>query len=169
MIASVAQPRLVCTSWAQVAALFGISLQHCRTEWKIWLPPKPPGGWPIADLIAAVREHDAKRYERQQDEGDPLLSSGSSPALEKYREAKAKLAELDLQYREGKTIDRSEAHEVITEAARLIRGAGEDLQRRFGADAQDILDQAINEVDRLVEERFGNPDEHEQPAAVSRN
>lgn len=80
---------------------------------------------------------------------DPSLT-GSSPALERFRHARAGLAELELETRQGQFLSRDKVHECFGKVANLLRSAGEMLQRQFGADALGILNEALNEGCRAV-------------------
>lgn len=79
---------------------------------------------------------------------DPLLRGDGSPALERYREARAKLADLDYRKRVGELIDVAAMHERHVRIAGRLRQAGELLGRKFGVDAQLILDEALEDVER---------------------
>jgi len=85
------------------------------------------------------------------DATDPLLAGGTSQALEEYRRERAKLARLDRLEREGQLVRRSEIHEALALLAAHIRKAGERLGRRFGPDAQEILDEALNRFEQALE------------------
>src|SRR5689334_4674268 len=57
--------------------------------------------------------------------GDPeLLASGDSPALEKYRAAKAALAELDLLERKRTLIPTDQANQLLSIWTAAVRRAG---------------------------------------------
>jgi hypothetical protein len=75
----------------------------------------------------------------------------SSPALERYREERAKLARIERLEREGSVIPRGMVHEVNARLASILRRAGEALQRQFGPDAAMILNDALEDFARVVE------------------
>ena len=77
-------------------------------------------------------------------DADPLLAGGDSPNLERYRGAKADLAEMDLQERRGTHANLEELDGALMRFAGGIRRAGEVLQRRFGNEASDILNEGID-------------------------
>lgn len=68
------------------------------------------------------------------------------------RRVDAELAELSLETQRGNLINRSELREAWSMVANLLRRAGEMLGRDHGADAQAILDEALDEADGLIEE-----------------
>ena len=98
-------------------------------------------------------------------------SGDGSPALERYRAARADLAELDLEERRGDLVDRREFQALLLRTAHILRGLGESLQRQYGPDAQGLLDEAIDDVEREVQRHFaqyegnGESRDHSTPGA----
>lgn len=78
---------------------------------------------------------------------DQLLSGElqDSPALEKLREVTFRLKELEYEQKKGNLIPREEIHQFFSQFANRIRSAGDQLQRKFGADALEILNAAIDQ------------------------
>jgi hypothetical protein len=76
---------------------------------------------------------------------DPLLVGGTSPALEDYRKARAKLANLDVAEREHQLINLGELDSGIRALGDRIRRATELLVRRFGNEVADVMNDAIDE------------------------
>lgn len=104
------------------------------------------------------REFEAEPRRVLTSDDDPLLSSGDSPGLERYRQAKASLAELDLAERE-KTIWTADAvHDVLTIQSQTFRQASETLQRQFGSEAYAILEGAVREAQTRIDDLFGPTD-----------
>lgn len=116
-------------------------------------------GGAVVDLAAFFRSlrDFFGRYGRQLAQwDDDLLGGENSPALERYREEKAKLARLDRLERERNLLPRSQVHDVLTRMASLLRGAGDTLQRQFGPDALGVLHEALDDVDRELTEFLGD-------------
>ena len=86
---------------------------------------------------------------------DPLLVGGNSPGLERYREAKADMAEMERDERNHSLISRDELREGWTLIAGVLRRAGESLGRQHGEDAQAIMDDALDDALQLIEDRQG--------------
>ena len=88
---------------------------------------------------------------------DPLLAGAATPALEDYRRHRARLAELDVAEREGRLVDVAEMTEAFANFAGVIRGVGQALQRQYGPEAaqmlNDGLDDAASSVERFLAER----------------
>ncbi|MEK6797385.1 MAG: hypothetical protein AABZ12_00310 [Planctomycetota bacterium] len=80
--------------------------------------------------------------------GDPMLDGPESPALERYRDEKAKLARLDRLEREGALLARDMVHHGLGRLVMIFRGASEQIQRQFGVEAHGILKDAVDEYER---------------------
>ncbi len=81
---------------------------------------------------------------------DAKLSGGTSPALERFREERAKLARLDRLEREGQLLPRDRVHDGLARIATIIRMAGDALQRQFGPDALELLNDALDDAQREI-------------------
>lgn len=79
-------------------------------------------------------------------------AGGDSPGLERYRLARAGQEEIKLAQLRGQVMDRDWVHGKLMEIASLIRGCGEQLQREYGDDARQILDQSMDDVDGKIGE-----------------
>lgn len=123
-----------------------------------------PFGGPTIDLPKLARAiHDflAENALKLAKEDDPLLAGGgNSPALERYREERAALARLDRLEREGRLLPRDEAREGMGRIAAILRGAGDALQRQFGAAAGEILHEALGDAQREIDRSFGEGNGH---------
>lgn len=116
----------------------------------------PIGGAKV-DLAAFVRSvHDffgtngKKISAVLKGDADPLMSGEAgndgpdSPALERYREIKADLAELDLEERRGTLIDANKMRDTHSIIAKHFRAAGETLRRQYGEGAALIMRDALD-------------------------
>lgn len=100
----------------------------------------------LRNLIDALIQRELARQREAMGQGDddPMLyQGGESPNLERLRAAKAKLAEMDLEERRGTHADLAELHQSLLRFGGQIRRAGEILQRRYGPEATDVLNEAI--------------------------
>lgn len=100
---------------------------------------------------------------------DPMLVGASSPALERYREERARLARLERLQKEGSLLPIAVLHESHGRLAGLLRSAGETLARQFGVDAQAILTEALDEYQNEVNGMFGadDPTQRDRPGHPS--
>jgi hypothetical protein len=101
-------------------------------------------GEAVVDAIAAHRA--------RQGETDPLMAGtvADSPALERYRLARARAAEMDLQERERTHLPIGELDGMLTHFASHLRRGGETLQRRFGNEASEIFNDAVDAAERAA-------------------
>lgn len=143
------------TAWTadsqeEVAIFFGHSLDTVK-NWSKQGMPGQRGSWRL-DLIAQWLRTDGpwKRWDKATE--DPLLADGDSPALERYRLAKAKHAELDLENRKGELIEVEKARDIFARWAVLIRRMGERLSKRFGPDAAATVNETLSECRSAVME-----------------
>lgn len=102
----------------------------------------------VAALVA-----EAKEQLRQS--GDPLLDGDDSPALERYRAAKADLAELELATRKRDMVSRTEVLECLTMAHGGIRGLIERWERKHReSEARELraaVQQGLKCLDTVIE------------------
>lgn len=73
-----------------------------------------------------------------------------TPALERYREEQAALKRLDRLEREKILIRVDVLHSELLQVFGLIRQAGERLQRMYGPEAQDVINEQLDEAERWV-------------------
>ena len=131
----------------EVAAYFGVGVRTVAA----WLAAGCPGSAGAYDLHAIHAWRDSQRQARADQAADPLLAGAASPALEQYRRERAKIARLDRLERERELVPRDEVHTLLGQIAVVLRSAGETLQRTYGPEAQTILDEALDEAERLID------------------
>lgn len=116
-----------------------------------------PLGGPTINLPALARAlHDflADNAAKLARDDDELLTGGTSPALERYREERALLARLDRLERQGQLLDREQARSALARIATVLRGAGDSLQQQFGPAARDLLDEALDDAQTEIDRHF---------------
>jgi hypothetical protein len=82
---------------------------------------------------------------------------GGSPGLERYRLAKAGLAEVELTDRIGQTVPIAEIEGTLQQFSSLMRQTGESLRRVCGAEAFQIFDDGIVAAMRIPQRLFRPP------------
>lgn len=82
---------------------------------------------------------------------DSEMGDGDSPALERFRAAKADLAELDREQRIGNLCRRETVREALVAFGQTLRVACDVLVRRYGNDAADILAHALDDAARAAQ------------------
>lgn len=92
------------------------------------------------------------------DGGDPLLTSAQqpdSPELERYRAARADLAEMERDRQRLHLIPREVLDPALAMFVGVLRRAGEALVRRFGNEAAAILNEALDEFEASIRTMLG--------------
>jgi hypothetical protein len=142
-------------SQGDLARLLRLSITRVQQMLKLGMPGVP-GAYCLEDcqdwIAANVNGRQQKQLPLPGTDSDPLLSAGDSPALERYRDERAKLARLDRLERERQLLRRDAVHELLARMAGILRGTGEVFQRQFGPDALSILNEAVDEFDSAIEE-----------------
>jgi hypothetical protein len=136
-----------------------------------------PIGAATIDLPAVVRwlheflAENARRLAAGDDD-DPALAGVSSPGLERYRLARAKREELFLRRDLGAWLPRDQVRAGFAPFAAIIRRCGERLGRKYGREAQQILDEHLDRAAEALNRLFlagpvdtGDDDEPKQGGA----
>lgn len=101
------------------------------------------------DLAAVLRRfHDLLAEHGGKITADP--DEADSPALERKREAEADLKELDLAERRRELVHRDLMRQQLAAIAALLRRAGEQLERKHGPAAKQLLVQALDDAERRI-------------------
>lgn len=111
--------------------------------------------WQVGFWRGQKEERDRRPKIPQGFDEDAALAGGDSIGLERYRMAKASLAELDLAERERIMLPADAVHDGIMVIAQTFRQASETLQRQFGPEAYAILEQACAEAQTQINDLFG--------------
>lgn len=90
-------------------------------------------------------------------------SEEETPALERYRVAKAIQTEIKNEQMLGKWHRREDVLEGFALIASILRRGGERIQKAFGVGPLEILNECIDDATNEVERRFGQPEEEEKP------
>lgn len=117
--------------------------------------------WDIAFWRGQKEERDKPQRPTLPSDDDPLLNSGDSPGLERYRLAKAGLAELDLAEREKHCWTADAVHDGLMIISQTFRQASETIQRQFGPEAYAILEEAVREAEAQINDLFGPADDND--------
>lgn len=149
---------------AELGRLFGVS-RKTISEWaaKRSFPAEQDGWYSAFEVFYWYTvEHIRSLVPREVgdlSETDPLLATGDgSPALERYREERAKLAALDRKTREKELIVLGTIREYLGRFSANIRSAGRALQKAFGTEASRILEDALTDSEREISQVCGDRD-----------
>lgn len=124
----------------------------------------------LSAVVLALHEFFAKHARvlalaKRNGEGDAMLVGPESPALERYRDERAKLARLERLEREQTLLSREDVHEGLARIFHIISEATAALRRRHGNDAADIIDSAMVDADREID-RYFSDDTHVTGAKI---
>lgn len=141
---------------SDVATFCGVSLDTVKS-WAKQSMPGRPGAYDLSAIVRWLRTAGPWRQHSKPESEDPLLGAaeGDSPGLERYRLAKAAIAELDLEERIGSLLSRDKARAALNRWASIVRRLGERLGKRFGPDAARSVNDALIECQHVVDHEFG--------------
>jgi hypothetical protein len=91
--------------------------------------------------------------------GTEQLLSGDvqdSPALEKLREETYKLKRLERLEKERNLLRRDQIHEGFSLISGVLRAAGDQLQKKFGPDALEVLNRAMEQAEQEIVRVLGD-------------
>lgn len=145
----------------EVAVDLDLTLDSIK-RWRAEGMPGRSGRYVLPDVIRWARTEGpwSRHRKEMQPQEDPLLTGGDeSDGLERYRLAKAKHAELDYEHRKGELIERQKARDIFGRWAVLIRRMGERLATRYGNDAAEIVNEALEECADVVQGGLSNVDD----------
>lgn len=95
-------------------------------------------------LLDRWAEHQGSRRLGTDPEVDPLLAGADSPALEEYRRHAAREKKVKADYAEGAAVPTEDIEPAFLRAAEPLRRAGEELAKRYGNEAGEIHNQAVD-------------------------
>ena len=128
---------------AALAAAVGVG-RRTIADWqkKLGFPPRTKRGWNIGRVMAwhATRTGEAEMME----------AGGPSPALERWREARAKLSELELARQQGLLVSAAVMQQGLQLFASTMRTVFGELRAQFGEEAYSIVADGLD----LSEQQF---------------
>lgn len=120
------------------------------------------GHYVVEDCQAWVDENIRHRGEgktrAEQEEAELLEDEADSPALERYRAARAALAELELAQRMNQVVPIDRLRQGLSSIATILRRTIEQAERQYGRDVADLFVVALDDCDREICNLFDNPD-----------
>jgi hypothetical protein len=139
------------TRVSEMAEFAGVSEQAFRKWMKLpGFPIAPDNSVCLWDL-AVWRERLAGS-----DEIDGEPSGSDSPALERYREARASQEEIRLLQMQGEFVPLEDVHAALNETAVVMKATAERIMRDAGNEFAQMLNDAWDEVQKRIERLFGD-------------
>lgn len=153
--------RIVLKKYSDICGVIGVSKSTMIQAIKDGCPGTPgkiggPGDDGEFDVAEVIKWFRVNRWEKRiRSDDDPLMDGGSgSEWLERYRKERAKMARLDRLEREGILVRLDVLRPLMFRASGIIRQCGETLAKLFGNEAAAILNDALNDVDRELNDNF---------------
>lgn len=142
---------VVMASQAEVADAFDVSLSTVAYWRKSGMPGRA-GAWPLRAICRWLRGPDGPWGHADE---EMLSVGGNSPALERYRLARAEEAEIGVLERKKEIMSTERAREMLGRWGDRIRAAGVTLGRHHGAEAQATLTEALEDCGKILFESLG--------------
>lgn len=115
-------------------------------------------GSALLRIYADVQNNPHKNHpgKKAADETDPLLVGSDTPALERYRLAKAELSELELAEKRKQLVSLELLKETWGPVVDVMRRAIMTIEKDYGRDAGEVIDDAIDEACDVIERVAGD-------------
>jgi len=139
-----------------IARVYNVSNQSVGGWHKAGCPRNADRTYSLAEVIAW-------RETRLREAADAAAVKPSD-AKGRQDEERARLLQLTRMEREGALMPRETVRESHAKMAGILRMAGDRLQRRFGPEAHEILEQAIEAYLREVQRVFGGTKPNGNPS-----
>lgn len=135
---------------AAVARIWNVNARAVG-QWasKMGCPRSPDRTFNLDDVVK-WRE---SRNEAETDSGDTRRRTKAQNDLDK---TKAAIARIDLKARQGSVLPKENVVDCLSLLEAILRKSGERLQRDFGPDAQQILNDGLDDFKREVDRAFGS-------------
>lgn len=141
-----------------MAHIYAVSIETVKGWAKQGMPGRP-GSYDAHEISRWLRSTGPWRQHAKAAEEDELLlgtSAGSdSPGLERFRIAKANLAELELQERKRQLVSVDRVRSILTRWSGPLRRLGESLSKRFGTEASLAFNEALEECESVIDSELG--------------
>lgn len=147
------------TTRAAVGAFFGVGVDTVKS-WIAQGMPTKPRRYCLGAIVRWLRSKGPWRQRvcTMTDDAVLLDASVTSPALERYRNARAEREELELRLRKDQSVELEAFFAWYkNEVAGPIRKSLERLQREHGKEAADIVLAGVERADDAVEARKAKP------------
>ncbi|HEV7299711.1 MAG TPA: hypothetical protein VGN72_10130 [Tepidisphaeraceae bacterium] len=103
-----------------------------------------------AMVVTAIIAYRLEKAQPKSIDGDPFMAGVDSPALERYRKARAELVEMDVQQRRKDVVRRSALLDAISPAIAAMRDAGRKLALDYGKEAGETYNEAVGEFESVL-------------------
>jgi hypothetical protein len=99
---------------------------------------------------------------------EDVVAANDTPEMERLKvehlRERVKLARLERAERDGSMVRRDAMRHGLGRMAEIMRGAGERLQREFGREAHELLEEALDDFESQIEDVFGGGEQEDEPS-----
>ncbi|MBN2294880.1 MAG: hypothetical protein JXM70_20800 [Pirellulales bacterium] len=144
----------IAVSQAHVAEIFGVKIKTVQNWAAAGMPGTPgkmnrPGRYPLKDIIRWLRTSGPWQPPPAM---DSMLDGENSPALERYRLARARTVELELAEKKAKLLDPQKIRLMFSRMPKINQCTGNRLEKAFGKRARKMFESGIESATREVSE-----------------
>lgn len=151
--------RWLAVNQSELAELFDVSIDTIAA-WRKKGMPGTTGRYDVRQILTWLRSDGPWRPRASESVAGPglddlFVAGGDSPNLERYRLARAQLAELELEQKKRALFPRDAARSVLGRVASLWRRYGERIGKRHGPEEVVSFNETFDECRRVIEDEFG--------------
>ena len=99
---------------------------------------------------------------------EETVTASDTPEMERLKiehlRERVHLARLERAERDGSMVRRDAMRHGLGRMAEILRGAGERLQREFGREAHELLEEALDDFESQTEDVFGGGKQEDEPS-----
>lgn len=120
--------------------------------------PGRPKAYPLDEIARWLRADGPWRPQAQRmtAEDEPeLVGYGDSPELERFRAARADLAEMERDERRGKLISAERLREICLTVGDVIKSLRRRLVKKFGVAAGEVVDGGLRDLRDIADRECG--------------
>lgn len=146
---------LIVTTQADVASHFDVE-RSTVLGWRRKGMPGQPKRYDLGEISTWLKKRGLGPNRKPAIEDEDLTGPSDSPGLERYRLAKAKLAEIELAKQQGSVVSREVSRDILGRIASLFRRYGERLSKRHGPEEAKLFNEVLENAQQIILKEFGD-------------
>ena len=135
-------------SLAKLAKALGMAETTVTNDWRKSGMPGAAKSYKLADVLVWACMHKRRGATKDEEAGPDSMAA--------VRNERYLMLRYDREEREGRLLSRAMLQETWSAISTILRGVGETLRRQFGQDAQQILDDGIDESTALMDAKLAD-------------
>lgn len=148
------KPKWIARTIAEAAGVIGVSPRQFSEYLARGMPGRPKC-YDLKEIIRWCKSEIWKARVVATPDADPLMTGSDSPALEKYREQKARQEAIKTWRMEGEYMPTSKARDFVTAVATALKDVATEFEKRFGNEAVGLFERGLKSV-FIAEDRYLN-------------